>query len=143
MQAHGPSGKRSGEEDPRVNLLGVRALIVDEPVHAQMLGQLLAADGCETRSAPAAPEAFPVLSSFQPHAVVLELVLPGMSGLVLARMLKADPNTRDLVLVAMSSIDGPAVERMAIEVGCTALMRKPIDQRMFRRTLAWHLKGRL
>jgi CheY-like chemotaxis protein len=125
-----------------VGVRGIHVLVVDEPHHAQILVRLLTAEGCETRIAHTAPEAIAVLSAFQAQAVILDLVLPGMSGLVLARILKADPATSNLVIVALSSVNGPAVERMAKDAGCAAWIRKPIDPLMFVQLLGSHLKGR-
>jgi CheY-like chemotaxis protein len=125
----------------RLSLRGIRVLIVDEPQYAERLTRLLTAEGCDVRIARTASEALADLPGFRPHMVLLELVLPGMSGLVLTRRLKADEVTRHIVVVALSFVDGPAVERLAIEAGCAAYIQKPIDPLTLARTLARYLKG--
>lgn len=140
-RAAGPStrGRRDRDEQP-INFQGLRVLIVDEPAHGEVMANLLAARGCDVRTARTAPEAVAVLAAFRAEVIVLDLVLPGMSGLLLARTLKAAPATQDLVIVALSAVNGPAVERVALEAGCVAWMKKPIDGSAFVRTLARHLK---
>ena len=103
------------------------------------MAELLTREGFGVRVARGADEALAILPEFRAQMVVLDLVLPGRSGLLLARELKAGPLTQDLMLVAVSPLDGPDVERLARQAGCAAYLPRPIDSQTFARTLASHL----
>jgi CheY-like chemotaxis protein len=123
-----------------LNLQGTQVLIVDEPEQSQPLIEAFGALGCEVRTVRTASDALGMLTTFAAHAVIVEVVLPGMSGLLLTRVLKADPATRDLVVVALSHVNGPAVEHVAKEAGCIAYLRKPIAASVIVRTVAHYLE---
>jgi CheY-like chemotaxis protein len=128
-------------DNPQLSLRGTHVLVVDGPEDARSLANLLTAEGCDVRVAHNAPEALAILTTFPAQIIVLDLALPGMSGLLLTRTLKADPVTRDLIVLGLSSVGGLAVERVALEAGCAALVPKPISLPTFILTLAYHLKG--
>jgi CheY-like chemotaxis protein len=117
---------------PPSRVTGASALVVDDdPASAKLLAVLLRGEGFHVRVAGSAEEALDQLRTFQPHAVVLDLVLPLMSGLLLAQRLKADPATRDIVLIAVTSLSGSEGEAVALQAGCAAYLRKPIDALSF------------
>jgi len=63
----------------------------------------------------------------RPDVIVLDLILPLMSGLLLAQQLKENPATRDIVLIAITAFNGRKTERIAFQAGFSAYLRKPID----------------
>jgi len=131
-------------EDRRVPLLlaGVPILIVDDDAaSAKLVAVTLSAEGCRTLVAGSADEALAVLPDFAPRAIVLDLILPRMSGLLLAQQLKANPATRDIVLIAMSAFNGAETELIARAAGCVAYLRKPIDAIALPQLLLNHLGG--
>lgn len=118
-------------------------IVEDDPLSARLLFFLLADAGCNVRVAGSAEAALAILTLFPARAIVLDLVLPRMSGLLLARTLKTERSTCDIVIVAVSVLSGPDTERVALAAGCVAYVCKPIDTQTFAWTLACHLKGRL
>jgi CheY-like chemotaxis protein len=141
-RSHTPSARRSSRRAGSRRLAGVPALIVDDdPPNARLISRLLADEGCDVRVAGTAEEALLLLGTFSPQLIVLELVLPRMSGLLFVQRLKAEPTTRDIVVIAVSALNGPHVERLATESGCVAYIPKPIDRQTFGRTVASHVRG--
>jgi CheY-like chemotaxis protein len=102
-------------------------IVEDDPANAKVLVLVLGSEGCDARSAGSAEEALTVLKTFSPEVIVLDLVLPMMSGLLLAERLKSNPATRDMILIAVTAVSGDHVERVAREAGCSEYLRKPID----------------
>ena len=135
--------KRSTARATAVDLRSVRVLIVeDDPMSARVLVAELDLRGCELRVAHSAEEALAILQLFPAQALVVDLVLPGMSGLLLARLVATDPAHRDAVIVAVSFLDGTGTERLAAESGCVAYLHKPIDADKLARVIALHLEAR-
>jgi len=62
-----------------------------------------------------------------------------MDGLTLARKLRADPATRDLVIVAVTAQAMRGDREAALAAGCDGFITKPIDTRALPKTIAEYL----
>lgn len=60
-----------------------------------------------------------------PHVYVLDKQLPGMDGLELCRILKADPRTREIPVVMVSA--DPDIKTLAVSAGAEAVLEKPFS----------------
>jgi CheY-like chemotaxis protein len=121
----------------------VSALVVDDDVAgAAALCSILSREGCDARAVRTAEEALALLTAFPAQAVVLNLVLPRMSGLLLARRLKANPATGGIVLFSMSPAYWSDAEEIAREVGCVAHLSKPVAAQPFLETFVRLVEGR-
>lgn len=114
-------------------------VIDDNPTNLKLLVYLLRSKGYQPRTAKDAEEALVILQTFRPRLVLLDLQLPGMDGLTLARTLRADPTCRDLVIVAVTAHAMKGDEEAAIEAGCDGFVTKPIDTRDLPRRIAEYM----
>jgi two-component system cell cycle response regulator DivK len=116
----------------RSSLAGIRVLVVeDDPASAKPLSVILPAEGCDVQTAMSAEQAAEILRVFRPRVIVLDLVLPFMSGLLFAQRVKSDPATRHIVIVAVTAFKGPEAESVTRSAGCAACVQKPIDMSAF------------
>ncbi len=105
-------------------------LIVDDnETNLKLLKYLLASNGYAIRTAEDAEQALAILVTYRPAAIMLDLQLPGIDGLTLARKLRANPATRDVVIVAVTAHAMKGEEQRALAAGCDAFVTKPIDTR--------------
>jgi CheY-like chemotaxis protein len=127
-----PPSAGSRDASAQHSLDGLHVLLVeDDPPSLKLLDVLLASEGCVVRSSRSAEGALEVLGFFRPQVAVIDLILPLASGLLLAERLKADPATSDIVLVAVSALNGPETDRAARAAGFSMYVRKPIDPESF------------
>jgi DNA-binding response OmpR family regulator len=63
---------------------------------------------------------------FRPDAVVLDLMLPGINGFNVARMLRGDERTRETAIVAVTALASERLRAMAIDAGCDSCLTKPV-----------------
>jgi CheY-like chemotaxis protein len=113
------------------------ALIVDDaPLNLKLLSVLLAGNGYAVRTAASAEEALIVLEGYQPKLLIVDIRLPGMDGIALVRMLRAQPRYQQLVIVAVTASAMKGDEDVALAAGCDSYITKPVDTR----TLPAHLK---
>jgi DNA-binding response OmpR family regulator len=63
---------------------------------------------------------------FRPDAIVLDLMLPGINGFNVARMLRGDERTRETAIVAVTALASERLRAMAIEAGCDSCLTKPV-----------------
>lgn len=117
-----------------------RVLVVDDaPADAKLESIVLRDAGYEVRSAASAEEALVMLEASPVDIIVLDLVLPLMSGMLLASTLRGRHAPDQLTIVAVSAVGTPDVERLSLAAGCTGFLRKPIDPSDFaRRVAAFH-----
>lgn len=117
-------------------------LIVDDnPVNLKLIRVLLVHSGYDVRTAGDAEEAIHVLETFQPRLILMDLQLPGMDGLELTRRLKAAPDTRETVIIAVTAYAMKGDEQKALDAGCDAYITKPLATRSLMATIASHMAG--
>lgn len=109
-------------------MAGDRILAVDDnPANLKLVEFLLDGEGYEIRTARDAEQALLVLPEFRPRLILMDLQLPGMSGLELTRHLKATPATRDVIILALTAFAMKGDEQRALDAGCDGYVAKPID----------------
>ena len=100
-------------------------VVDDDAVFRERLARALRKRGCEVVTAADADEAIASAWRESPERAVVDLRMPGRSGLELVKALKTiDPATQVLVLTGYGSI-ATAVE--AIKLGATQYLTKPVD----------------
>ena len=104
-------------------------LVEDNPVNMKLLSFVLTRRGYEVRTAIDARQALEMLESFVPQLILMDVQMPGMDGLELARRLKNDPRTRHIVIVAVTAYAMKGDEQRARDAGCNGYITKPIDTR--------------
>jgi len=72
-------------------------------------------------------EALAAVASKPPDLILLDLVLPGVDGVEVARRLKSDPATRAIPILAISALARAADRDQALAVGCDDYIDKPFS----------------
>lgn len=102
-----------------------RILVVDDDVQIRRaLRQALAARGYDVLLAASGEEAVDAAVAGQPHMVILDLALPGMSGLDVCRKLRADS---DMPILVLSVRERPEDKVGALDLGADDYLTKPFD----------------
>lgn len=106
-----------------------RVLVVDDtPQNVKLLADILGAKGFVAITAANGEEALAKLAAEQPDIVLLDVMMPGLSGYDVCRRIRADPATALLPVVLVTSLD-PHEERVkGIEAGADDFLSKPIHQ---------------
>lgn len=104
-------------------------IIDDNPANMKLVSFLLTKKGYEVRTAESALAALALLETYHPALILLDLQMPGIDGFTLARRLKADARTRDIVLLAVTAYAMHGDEQRARDAGCDGYVTKPIDTR--------------
>ncbi|MCC6159235.1 MAG: response regulator [Deltaproteobacteria bacterium] len=76
----------------------------------------------------------------RPDLILMDLALPRIDGLTAVRLLKEDPRTRDIPVVALTAHAMLGDERKALDAGCAGYIAKPIDANRFPAKIAEYLK---
>jgi adenylate cyclase len=107
---------------------GHRILVVDDgALNVKLLADLLAAKGYRVSTATSGREALAVLASERPELVLLDVMMPGMSGYDVCREIRADPAHAMLPVVLVTALD-PAEERArGLDAGADDFLSKPVS----------------
>jgi CheY-like chemotaxis protein len=114
----------------------LRVLVVDDNVDAaETLAMILTMGGHEVRTAHHGLAALDTARSFRPHAVLLDIGLPGMNGYEVASHLRQQQGMEKLLLVAVTGYGKPEDSRQAEEAGFDHHLTKPVDPGVLERLL--------
>ncbi len=103
-----------------------RVVVVDDDEDsAELVAALLATRGHTARIALSAAAALALLEAEQPDVVVLDVGLPDMDGLALARLIRERFGAK-LRLVALTGYSGESQQAVAREAGVDAFLVKPV-----------------
>ncbi len=106
-----------------------RILVVDDtPLNVKLLADLLRAQGYDVLTAASGREAMAIVEKEDLDLVLLDVVMPEMSGYEVCRKIRANPGTGILPVVMVTALD-PGEERIkGIEAGADDFLTKPINQ---------------
>jgi DNA-binding response OmpR family regulator len=103
----------------------LRILVVEDEAHiANFLRMGLTYEGFEVETAGDAGSALEHIEKAQFHLVILDLMLPGTDGLVLAEQLRRDP---DLLIIMLTARDQVADRIIGLNAGADDYLVKPFD----------------
>ncbi len=107
-----------------------RILIVeDDPNILISLNFLMENDGYHTRICANGNAALAAAEAFEPHLVLLDIMLPGLDGYELCRALRANPAHADVKIVVLSAKGRESEIAKAYELGADAYLTKPFATR--------------
>ncbi|MDF2963597.1 MAG: response regulator receiver [Paenibacillus sp.] len=106
-------------------LKGIKILLVDdEPNIVQFLELGLQNEGFEVQSANDGMTAISMIKQFQPHVAILDVMMPGMDGFEVCRMLKKTENVAVIMLTAKDEVDDRV---KGLTLGADDYMIKPFS----------------
>jgi two-component system phosphate regulon response regulator PhoB len=105
-------------------------VVDDEEDILELLRFNLSREGCQVFCASSGEEALRLVRSEIPDLMVLDLMLPGIDGLEVARRLKSDPNTKNLPVVMLTAKGEEADIVTGLELGADDYVTKPFSPRV-------------
>jgi two-component system, cell cycle response regulator DivK len=110
-------------------------IVEDDPMNVQLVRVLLSGEGYDLRAAFDADEALNILATFRPGLILMDIQLPGKSGLELTRELRAKPEMSGARIVALTAYGGKDDEQNCLNAGCDGYLLKPFDTSTFPATI--------
>jgi CheY-like chemotaxis protein len=112
-------------------LRGHILIVDDNPIDLKLVGELLEISGFRTERVSDAEQAQRALTHLMPDLVVVDIALPGIDGLSLTRLLKADPRLAHVPVVALTGFAMKGDDQRAAVAGCDGYITKPVNTRRF------------
>lgn len=106
-----------------------RVLVVDDtPANVKLLADVLTFKGFQVETAASGREGLEKLAAKPPDIVLLDIMMPGMSGYEVCKEIRANPATALLPVVLVTSLDPQGERIKGIEAGADDFLTKPINQ---------------
>lgn len=104
-------------------------IVEDEPAIRELVAFNLGRAGYRVREAGDAGAALSVIRDAPPDLIVLDWMLPGMSGIDLARRLRSDPRTRKVPIILLTARTAEADRIAGLDIGADDYVTKPFSPR--------------
>ena len=106
-----------------------RILIADDNAqNVELLEAYLAAGDWDVRTAADGEETLNLVREWQPDVILLDIMMPKISGFEVCKRLRADPKTRDIAVLMVTGLDQPSDIEKAVDAGTDDFVTKPIKK---------------
>lgn len=106
-----------------------RVLVVDdEPAAAELFGMMLEREGYAVEVVHGTGAAIKAIQREKPDLLLLDVMMPGLSGLELCGYVRRDPDLREMPIVLISAKGQPEDVQAGLEAGATVYLAKPVSK---------------
>jgi len=102
-------------------------MVDDNPTNLQVLFQTLEGRGYKLLIAKNGETALSIVQKAQPNLVLLDIMMPGIDGFEVCRLLKADPSTKDIPVIFLSALNDTADKVKGLQIGAVDYVSKPFQ----------------
>jgi len=114
---------------PTPSVATSRILIVDDDAdNREILEMVLEREGFVIVCAGTGGEACALVTQDPPHLILLDLMMPDMTGYAVVALLKGNPTTRDIPIVMLSAMADHPTRLRALRAGATDFITKPVGR---------------
>jgi two-component system, cell cycle response regulator DivK len=114
-------------------------IVEDNDLNMKLFHALLETRGYNVLQARDGMEGLRLARLHHPDLIIMDIQLPGVSGLVVAKSIKDDENLKDIPIIAVTAFALKGDEERMREGGCAAYLAKPISTPVFLKTVAQYL----
>lgn len=123
-----PGPRLVDEREPMAKQGGKILAVDDTPRNLEVLDAILSPRGYTVIAANSGSEALEKVRAESPDLILLDIVMPGMSGYEVAQQLRTDPATRFLPVIMITALGTQEEKVKAIEAGADDFLTKPVNQ---------------
>lgn len=114
-------------------------IVEDNEQNMRLFDQLLQAYGYSTVKSTDGSDVIDLVRANNPDLIIMDIQLPGRSGIEITKDLKSDQNFKHIPIIAVTAFAIKGDENVILEAGCDDYIAKPINVRVFLETVAKHL----
>jgi two-component system phosphate regulon response regulator PhoB len=111
-------------------------IVEDEPSAADVFGEMMRFSGYEVVKIHSSTTALSVIRAELPDAILLDVMMPDVSGLEVLRYMRREPSLMHIPVVIVSARTLPTDIRAGMEAGASAYLTKPVGFQELRETVA-------
>ena len=111
-------------------------IVEDNELNMRLFTDLLQAHGYSTIQSLDGSDAIDLTRSNNPDLIIMDIQLPGMSGIEITKLLKADDELKDIPVIAVTAFAMKGDEERIMEAGFSAYVAKPVSVPSFLENVA-------
>lgn len=112
-----------------MNVPRSRILIADDnPTNVELMEVYLADLDCDLAVAVDGPDTLAKVASFQPDVILLDVMMPKLSGFEVCQKLKSDPATRNIMILMVTALNELGDIERAVKAGTDDFLSKPVNK---------------
>ena len=100
----------------------------DNEANCELMEAYLAGVDCETQVATDGQETLDMVASFQPDVILLDVMMPKLSGFEVCRKIKDDPATRHIMVLMVTALNELGDIERAVSAGTNDFLSKPVKR---------------
>jgi CheY-like chemotaxis protein len=100
----------------------------DNPTNVELLEAYLAEVPCEIAVAVDGRDTLDKVAAFQPDLILLDIMMPKLSGFEVCERLKGDPATKDIMVLMVTALNELGDIERGVAAGCDDFLSKPINK---------------
>jgi len=114
---------------PEVDLRSASILLVDDNAqNLELMQAFLEELGCSIQTASDGVEAIESIEREQPNLLILDVMMPRMSGFEVCQKIKSQPSTREIVVIMVTALNEISDYERAVECGTNDFITKPVNK---------------
>lgn len=102
-------------------------IVEDEPDTAEMFAEMMRLSGYEVHKTYGGKTGITTIVQERPDAVILDLMMPDLSGLDVLRILRRDPDLKDIPVIVVSAKSLPEDIQTGLDTGASVYLTKPVS----------------
>ncbi len=110
-------------------------VIEDNPWNARLIEDILETLNYKVLEAYNGESGIEIARREQPGLILMDVMLPGINGIEVVKMLKNDPELAHIPVIALTASSSQEIERRCMEAGCIAYMTKPFTKKVLTETV--------
>ena len=103
-------------------------LVDDNPQNLELMQAYLDDLPCVVKTAEDGVEAMKIVESDPPDLMLLDVMMPRMSGFEVCQKIKANPSLRDLIIIMVTALNEVPDYERAVESGTDDFLSKPVNK---------------
>jgi CheY-like chemotaxis protein len=106
-----------------------RVLIADDnPTNVELIEAYLSERPCEVAVAVDGRDALDKVAEFQPDLILLDIMMPKLSGFEVCKAVKDDPATKGIMILMVTALNELGDIERAVNAGCDDFLSKPVNK---------------
>ena len=101
-------------------------IVEDEPDAAELFAEMMRVNGFRVIKSYSSTPAITMLATEHPDVVILDLMMPDVSGLEVLRFMRREPDYKEIPVIVVSAKSMPADIKDGMEAGASVYLTKPV-----------------
>ena len=101
-------------------------VVEDEPDAAELFAEMMRVSGFRVFKTYSSTPAISLINKEQPDVVILDIMMPDISGLEVLRFMRRDPQLKNIPVIVVSARSMPSDIKEGLEAGATIYLTKPV-----------------